>query len=392
MKEKILHPDYNNDIRYDFLLLVLNDDVDTNQYPIVELNLEAQPSSGEALTMIGFGSQSRDSWEPSYRLKKVDMPNVNYDACVQTYNAIASDSLSPPRYYELNENFHLCTTGVDRDACYGDTGGPILKRVNGQLEQIGIISTGNGCVKTVGVYPRVSAASSWLFNEICIRASDPKPRLCDSFTDSPSASPMPTVTQPTNPPTKTPTRPPTPSPTKTPSRSPSDVPSASPTTTPSPTTSPTVCEGDICEDIPPLHFTGDFLNCNTADLTGNKCINNANWVKSKFCRLGCFRAGLGYEGDICCNANEDPGEYPTKSPTATPTLPSGEVEEENCTPCDNMPNPYMLTVGADCETSSLVRDKCSKNGTWRQEKWCRLSCYKRGNGYEGDKCCVFSDS
>mmetsp|Transcript_3315 Transcript_3315/g.5034 ORF Transcript_3315/g.5034 Transcript_3315/m.5034 type:complete len:513 (-) Transcript_3315:107-1645(-) len=398
VQEKVLHPNYENDERNDFLLLVLSDDIDTNAYPIVELDLETQPSDGDTLTMIGFGTQSLNDWLPANSLKKVDLTNVNYNTCVQQYNDIVSDSSSPPRYYELSRTFHLCTTGVSKDACYGDTGGPILKRSNGKFQQVGIISTGNGCALSVGVYPRLSAAASWLTTEICTRSSDPKPQLCNQFTDPPTTSLMPSESRPSAEPTSSPSSSPTTSsPSEAPSNSPtkftlkpSITPSFSPSITPGPSESPTECEGDICENDPPDHFRGDYLNCNTVDLTtfNNKCTYNSKWTLEKYCRLSCFRAGLAYEGDFCCNANDPIGDVPTKSPTASPTLQSGEVEEENCTECDNRQNEYMLTLAIDCETSHLTRDKCNKNAGWREKTYCRLSCYKAGNGYSGDNCCT----
>merc|ERR1712241_589716 len=34
-----------------------------------------------------------------------------------------------------------------------------------------------------------------------------------------------------------------------------------------------------------------------------KCNLNEIWSQSNFCQLSCYNAGLGYEGDVCCNSN-----------------------------------------------------------------------------------------
>jgi len=42
-------------------------------------------------------------------------------------------------------------------------------------------------------------------------------------------------------------------------------------------------------------------DCATLDFNaGNKCNANSNWSRKKFCQLGCYNAGMGYDGDVCC--------------------------------------------------------------------------------------------
>merc|ERR1711884_286178 len=41
--------------------------------------------------------------------------------------------------------------------------------------------------------------------------------------------------------------------------------------------------------------------CETLVNVSKKCIKQ-NWIKNKFCQLRCYEAGLGYEGDVCCQS------------------------------------------------------------------------------------------
>lgn len=63
--------------------------------------------------------------------------------------------------HDLND-FNQTTNGVD--ACYGDSGGPMLAASGGALRLVGITSWGTGCATrdTFGVYTRVAAVRTFL--------------------------------------------------------------------------------------------------------------------------------------------------------------------------------------------------------------------------------------
>jgi FAD/FMN-containing dehydrogenase len=54
--------------------------------------------------------------------------------------------------------------------------------------------------------------------------------------------------------------------------------------------------------------------------------------------------------------------------------------------CDDRPTEGMIDIGKDCSTVVGLPDACNKNTMWTEGKYCRLSCYKIGYGYEGDVC------
>ncbi len=61
-----------------------------------------------------------------------------------------------------------------------------------------------------------------------------------------------------------------------------------------------------------------------------------------------------------------------------------------CTPCTNVRNGGMARKDRTCESwSDFIReDRCIKKSRWRKNKYCQLTCFLEGVGYEGDNCCV----
>merc|ERR1711971_155627 len=57
-----------------------------------------------------------------------------------------------------------------------------------------------------------------------------------------------------------------------------------------------------CDDEETNGMNNKNQDCSTHKIS-NKCNLNNNWAKNKFCQLSCYKAGLGYDGDICCNGN-----------------------------------------------------------------------------------------
>lgn len=59
----------------------------------------------------------------------------------------------------------ICLGGEKlKDSCYGDSGGPLMHKVNGFWELVGVISAGFMCgsENMPGVYNRVSEYKEWI--------------------------------------------------------------------------------------------------------------------------------------------------------------------------------------------------------------------------------------
>jgi len=74
-----------------------------------------------------------------------------------------------------------------------------------------------------------------------------------------------------------------------------------------------------------------------------------------------------------------PTKAPTKAPTSSPTI--------SCILCDDVETNNMIKKGKDCATFNRLQQKCNKINKWMQNKFCQLSCYNAGVGYDGDVCC-----
>jgi len=394
--EKIVHPQYdNNALLNDFMLLQLDQDVDTETYPPIELNFDPQePADEDMLTVIGFGTISSGGSQPN-ELLKVDVPTVSHGTCSSQYSG-------------LDEDVHLCAGLAEggADSCQGDSGGPIFKEIDGERKQVGVVSFGQGCALPgySGVYARVSGAEEWLTTEICSRSSAPKPSYCG------------------------PTPPPTPAP---------------------PTPAPTPCSTSTVV----IEVTTDNYPAETGWTLTNGCTDEEPRSRSSFPNAGTtyideecigsnaeytFTITDSYSDGICCSYGS--GSYkvtydgtmvkegaefggsesvnfgscsltPSVAPSVTQTLsneptvspiapvapispvsspitsPNSPVED--CIECSDEGSPWMVDNNRVCGTNqNQLATKCNLSNWWRNNKYCQLSCFKVDNGYDGDNCCV----
>jgi len=181
------------------------------------------------------------------------------------------------------------------------------------------------------------------------------------------------------------------SPTKTPTAAPVDP----------PTKSPTIPEG--C-------YSNDYKHCLTNEYIGHdeSCtmiwlpngapqnVCTALWGEctngmSSCCEPATCHGDLNYAYCIPPPDNDTdaptkaPTHAPTKAPTDTPTTAS--PTSTYCIVCDNEETSWMKRNDKDCISSTLIDTKCNKSTLWVNNKYCRLSCYNAGNGYDGDVCC-----
>lgn len=82
---------------------------------------------------------------------------------VNECQAELQQTLTKPKLYAN----HICAksaTGFARDACGGDSGGPMMASVHGSWYLIGVVGFGPPCGKTLlpGVYARVTSYMDWI--------------------------------------------------------------------------------------------------------------------------------------------------------------------------------------------------------------------------------------
>jgi len=109
----------------------------------------------------------------------------------------------------------------------------------------------------------------------------------------------------------------------------------------------------------------------------NHCVDGSIVGESIPCPSGTlFNAAAKYcdwESNVSCDSENNP--IPSLTPTSTP-----------CTDCNDQETPYMINKGKNCTTANL-NNKCKQNSNWIANKYCMLSCYNSGNGYDGIVCC-----
>lgn len=130
--DRIYHPQYE-DLKYDFLLLELNDPVYT-EYATLNDDGGIPGESGE-LEVIGLGRLNYRPGDKPDVLQEVIVPNHDMDYCRGAYGG-------------FNPVTMLCAGNTTYDSCVGDSGGPIFSYDrSGQRVQVGLTSFGDDCAK-----------------------------------------------------------------------------------------------------------------------------------------------------------------------------------------------------------------------------------------------------
>ncbi len=153
----IVHPHYNplagtNDLA----LIMLQAPLPGATMPLYTDN----PPPGTAAVVLGWGARravAADGIPGDYPngLQQATIPIVSNAVCNRrsAYNGKIRPSM-------------MCA-GLPqggKDACVGDSGGPLLVRLNGIFRQVGIVSQGDGCARPgkYGIYTRVANYAAWI--------------------------------------------------------------------------------------------------------------------------------------------------------------------------------------------------------------------------------------
>jgi secreted trypsin-like serine protease len=116
---------------------------------------------GQTARALGWGLTSQNGRRGTDLLRQVDVPIVSDEECALAYQ----DSHPPFRGKK-----EICAGAAGRDACGGDSGGPLLVSDSaGTPKQVGVVSFGRGCgrARFPGVYSEVPARLDF--------AADPRP-------------------------------------------------------------------------------------------------------------------------------------------------------------------------------------------------------------------------
>jgi len=182
VEESIPHPDfkffdYTNDIA--LLKLAETVDVETIALPAPDPDPTADlfPGTGDNGTVSGWG-QTTQGGDRSNILNTVELPVVSHLRCFPIFQT------------SLHLDHKFCAGGLQedvRDACLGDSGGPLAVDRNGTSVLAGVVSSGRGCglPGIPGVYTRVSHFHDWLIQN---SGGELAPVVFDVFDDQGESS------------------------------------------------------------------------------------------------------------------------------------------------------------------------------------------------------------
>ncbi len=168
-KETVVHQDYdsftyNNDIALFYLeedAMVMTNGGDLIPAPYVKLGREVIDDESVSMTVLGFGDivQEEGKTKFSDKLRQVDVNYANTEDCSDKHNGEVSEEM-------------MCAEAPGKDACYGDSGGPLLLTPTENPtddEVVGIVSWGRGCANPSypGVYTRISYFYEWIRETMC---------------------------------------------------------------------------------------------------------------------------------------------------------------------------------------------------------------------------------
>ena len=137
---------------YDIALLELATEAQDPAIPI-ELNPET-PAVGTMATVTGWGV-TEDSRTIVDNLREVQLPVVSNETCnaPESYGGLITENMLCAGYSEGGA-----------DACFGDSGGPLMVFSDGLWKLTGVVSFGQDCAlpDKYGVYMRITAFLDWI--------------------------------------------------------------------------------------------------------------------------------------------------------------------------------------------------------------------------------------
>lgn len=148
----------------DIALLRLKHDIHWNElaWPVCFPNRDAGNFSGHDAIVIGWGKLNEKSEDFSNELQKVKLTIIDNKVCQNWFRQAGREMPIDDRI--------ICAgfKNGGKDACHGDSGGPLLSKIDGHYVVVGVVSTGIGCARPLlpGLYSRVSSYIGWIERHI----------------------------------------------------------------------------------------------------------------------------------------------------------------------------------------------------------------------------------
>lgn len=166
--EIIVHPRFNkNNFENDIALMKVDSPFDFDSSgsvaPIcLEPDVPLYPY--DIATVCGYGAKAFNQHVRTH-LYKTDIAIIDQTVCNDSFENSITKNM-------------VCAGGMiqsKRDACTGDSGGPLMLEVDNHITLIGIVSFGNDCATKgfPGVYTRVGNYYDWILRHIDEKLSKP---------------------------------------------------------------------------------------------------------------------------------------------------------------------------------------------------------------------------
>ncbi|XP_044096893.1 vitamin K-dependent protein C isoform X1 [Neovison vison] len=164
IKEILIHPNYSKSTTdNDIALLRLAQPAVLSQ-TIVPICLPDSGLAERELTQVGqetvvtgWGYRSETKRNRTFVLNFINIPVAPHNECIQAMHNMVSENM-------------LCAgiLGDARDACEGDSGGPMVASFRGTWFLVGLVSWGEGCgrLHNYGIYTKVSRYLDWIHGHI----------------------------------------------------------------------------------------------------------------------------------------------------------------------------------------------------------------------------------
>ena len=146
----------------DIAILKLSEPALATPITLIDTNAFNALADGTNLTVMGWGNTVEDENEegiyPNF-LREVDVALANFQDCADDYAATGQP---------VSTNMFCAGGNGLTDSCQGDSGGPIIRLVEGEYQQVGIVSWGGiefqGCAAEgyPGIYTRLSKYTPWI--------------------------------------------------------------------------------------------------------------------------------------------------------------------------------------------------------------------------------------
>uniref|UniRef100_A0A667J2T2 Peptidase S1 domain-containing protein n=1 Tax=Lynx canadensis TaxID=61383 RepID=A0A667J2T2_LYNCA len=174
VKDIVVYPQFSGTSLKDIALLKLSSSVTYNKYiqPICVVASSSEFQNKADCWVTGWGHiEEGQVLPPPYRLQEAQVSIINNSRCDFLFRR--------PGFLSYDPDDMICAGSENgqRDACKGDSGGPLACEKRGVWIQVGIVSWGSGCGRPnrPGVYTNVSRHFNWIRTLVARGAPRPVP-------------------------------------------------------------------------------------------------------------------------------------------------------------------------------------------------------------------------